>query len=275
LSEVPIDNRDMPMMFHARTADFQDAAIQATVSFRIADPSLAVKRVDFSISPHTGGWQADPLDKLAQLVVETAQSHALAVVAGLSLSDALATGIGATRDAVAKGLAADARIRDTGLEVIGVRVLAMTPEAEMDRALQTPTREAVQQNADKATYERRALAVERERAISQNELQSRIELAVREKELLVQEGENSRKRAEDEAAARAIADDASAQSVRVLGSARADAAKALVDAHAKANPTVMLAQAAETAAERLGNVTSLTITPDLLAQFLGTRGKAE
>lgn len=271
LSEVPVDNRDMSLFFHSRTADFQDAAVQATVSYRIADPDLAATRVDFSIHGATGQWQADPLTILNQLVSETAQQHANATLATSTLADSLTNGIGATRDAIAAGLADDSRIRDTGVEIIGVRVLAIRPEVDMERALQTPTREAVQQEADRATYERRALAVERERAISQNELQSKIELATREEELLAQEGANARRRAEDEAAAQAIADDANARSERVLGEARADAAKALANAYTDADATVLLARAAETAAANLRSVQQLTITPDLLAQFLGTR----
>lgn len=271
LSEVPVDNRDMSLFFHSRTADFQDAAVQATVSYRIADPNLAATRVDFSIHGATGQWQADPLTILNQLVSETAQQHANATLATLTLAESLTNGIGATRDAIAAGLADDSRIRDTGVEIIGVRVLAIRPEVDMERALQTPTREAVQQEADRATYERRALAVERERAISQNELQSKIELATREEELLAQQGANARRRAEDEAAAQAIADDANARSERVLGEARADAAKALANAYTDADATVLLARAAETAAANLHSVQQLTITPDLLAQFLGTR----
>ncbi len=271
LSEVPVDNRDMSLFFHSRTADFQDAAVQATVSFRIADPVLASQRVDFSLNPATGVWQADPLNILNQLVSETAQQHASSTLAGLTLTDALTTGIGATRDAIAAGLTADDRIRATGVEVVGVRVLAIKPEPEVERALQTPKRESVQQEADKATYERRALAVESERSISQNELQSRIELATREKELLAQEGDNMRKRAEDEAASRAISDDATAKGERLLGEARAASAKALVDAHKGADASVLLARAAQTAAGNLGGVQSLTITPDLLSQFLGNK----
>lgn len=269
LSEVPIDNRDMSLFFHTRTSDFQDAAVQATVSYRIADPNRASERVDFSISPATGQWTADPLAALGQLVSETGQQHATATLATLTLTQALATGIGATRDAIAAGLDADERLRDTGVAIVGVRVLAIKPEVEMERALQTPTRESVQQAADRATYERRALAVESERAISENELQSKIELATREKDLLAQEGANARTRAEDAAAARAISDDAAARGERVLGEARAQAAKALVDAYSGADSSVLLARAAATAAENIGSVGSITITPDLLANFLG------
>lgn len=78
---------------------------------------------------------------------------------------------------------------------------SIRPEAELERALQTPMRERLQQDADKATYERRALAVERERAISENELQSQIELAKREELLVEQRGANERRRATEAAAA--------------------------------------------------------------------------
>ncbi len=270
LSEVPIDNRDMSLFFHTRTSDFQDAGVQATVSYRIEDPNRASQRVDFAISPATGNWQADPLSALGQLVSETGQQHATATLATMTLTNALAHGIGATRDAIAAGLDADDRLRDTGIAIVGVRVLAIKPETEMERALQTPTRESVQQAADRATYERRALAVESERAISENELQSKIELATREKDLLAQEGANARKRAEDAAAARGIADDASARGEKVMGEARAQAAKALVDAYNGADASVLLARAAETAAQNIGSVSSITITPDMLANFLGS-----
>lgn len=270
LSEVPVDNRDMSLFFHTRTADFQDAGVQATVSYRIEDPMRASQRVDFSISPSTGNWLADPLSALGQLVSETGQQHATATLATMTLTDALARGIGVTRDAIAAGLDADDRLRDTGIAIVGVRVLAIKPEAEMERALQTPTRESVQQAADRATYERRALAVESERAISENELQSKIELATREKDLLAQEGANTRTRAEDAAAAQGIADDAAARGEKVLGEARAQAAKALLDAYNGADPAVLMARAAQTAAANIGSVGSITITPDMLANFLGS-----
>ena len=272
LSEVPVDNRDMSLIFHTRTADFQDATVQATVSYRIASPDVAAQHIDFSIDAESGRWQADPLNTLNQLVSETAQQHANAVLAQSKLTDALSNGIVTTRDAIAAGLSADERIASTGVEIIGVRVLAITPETEMGKALQTPTRESIQQEADRATYERRALAVESERTISQNELQSKIELATREKELLTQEGDNARKRAEDAATAQGIADAAAAQREKVLGEAQAQTAKSLVAAYKGADSAALLTRAAEIAAANLSGVQSLTITPDLLAQFLGKTG---
>src|SRR5258706_5800544 len=54
----------------------------------------------------------------------------------------------------------------------------------------TPTREAIQQKADEATFQLRALAAEKERAIKQNELATEIELATRQEELIRQQGAN-------------------------------------------------------------------------------------
>src|SRR5689334_2747942 len=53
LSEVPVDDRELPLLFHARTADFADVTVQATVTYRVSDPALAAARLDFSIDPDT------------------------------------------------------------------------------------------------------------------------------------------------------------------------------------------------------------------------------
>ena len=87
LSEVPVDDRELPLLFHARTADFQDVTVQATVTFRLGDPGLAAARIDFSIDPETGSWCATPLDQVGGLLAETAQQHALDLIAAGQLTD--------------------------------------------------------------------------------------------------------------------------------------------------------------------------------------------
>lgn len=57
-----------------------------------------------------------------------------------------------------------------GLEIVPIRVAALAPNPELSRALQAPTFESLQQKADEATFSRRALAVDAERAIAENEL---------------------------------------------------------------------------------------------------------
>jgi hypothetical protein len=92
LSEVPVNDRELPLLFHARTSDFQDVTVQATVTYRLTDPDTASGRIDFSIDPETGLWRGTPLDQVAGLLTETAQQYALDLLAGADLTTALAGG---------------------------------------------------------------------------------------------------------------------------------------------------------------------------------------
>jgi regulator of protease activity HflC (stomatin/prohibitin superfamily) len=283
LSEVPVDDREQPLLFHGRTVDFQDVTVQATVTYRVADPALAAQRLDFGIDPRSGQWRATPLEQLGGLLTELAQQTALGLLARMSLTQALSDGMTAVRDRIASGLRDDQRLTDIGLAVVDVRVVAVRAESDVERALQTPTREQVQTDADKATYERRALAVERERSIAENELQNQIELAIREEQLVAQRGQNERRRATEEAAADRINTEAKvdresrlhqvdADAKRLVGQAKADAERAWLAAYADLDPQVVLALAVKELAESLPNIGTLNLTPDVLTPLLARLG---
>jgi regulator of protease activity HflC (stomatin/prohibitin superfamily) len=279
LSEVPVDDRELPLLFHARTADFQDVTVQATVTWRVVDPDVAAGRLDFGIDPDTGRWRSAPLEQLGSLLTELAQQHAVDLLAGLGLTAALTDGIAAVRERLTAGLGEDQRVEGTGLAVVGVRVVAIRPEPEVERALRTPARERVQSEADKATYERRATAVERERAIAENELQNQIELAAREERLVAQRGTNARRQAEEAAAAGRIGTGAEAERERVLAAARADRTRLMGAASAEAeaarvnvwrdlDQVTMLALAARELGGKLPRIGTLNLTPDLVTGAL-------
>ncbi|MFF4742016.1 SPFH domain-containing protein [Streptomyces sp. NPDC001268] len=279
LSEVPVDDRELAMTFHARTSDFQDVSVQATVTYRISDPATAAARLDFSIDPDTGAWRGAPLEQISTLLTETAQQHALDVLARTPLSAALVDGVAAVRERISGGLGAEPRLTATGIEVVAVRVMALRPEPEVERALRTPAREQIQQEADRATYERRAVAVERERAIAENELASRIELARREERLVDQKGTNARREAEESAAADAVRAEAEAArkvrlakaeatAAREVGEARAGAQAAWLRVHSEADPATLHALAVTRLAENLPRVDSVTLSPDVLTGLL-------
>ncbi|MGW6917497.1 SPFH domain-containing protein [Kitasatospora sp. NPDC054939] len=284
LSEVPVDDRELAMLFHARTSDYQDVTVQATLTYRITEPAVAAARVDFGIDPDTGAWRAAPLDQLATLLTETAQQHALGLLARTPLATALVDGVAAVRERMASGLADEPRITETGIAVIAVRVVALRPEPEVERALRTPARERVQQEADRATFERRAVAVEHERGIAENELANRIELARREEQLLAQQGANSRLEAEEKAVADRVRTEAEAErrtrlataeaeAARALGDARAAAEAAWLAAHQQADPAVLRSLALMRFAEHLPAIDSVTLTPDVLTGLLAKLGR--
>ncbi|MDO3705397.1 SPFH domain-containing protein [Micromonospora sp. C28SCA-DRY-2] len=300
LSEVPVDDRELPLLFHARTGDFADITVQATVTYRVADPALAAARLDFSVDPRTGRARSRPLDQVATLLAELAQQPALDLLARVPLAEALTT-IAPVREAVSAALAAEPRLADVGVAVVSARVVAIRPEPELERALQTPTREAVQVEADRATYARRAQAVEQERSIAENELQNKIELARREQQLVEQHGANSRRRVELDAAAELAAAQgkaerekvanaaaaerarvlagaeaekermlaaARADGVRVLGHAEAEAEAAKLAAYAELPPEVLRALTVRELAGQLPQIGQLTVTPDLVSDLL-------
>lgn len=232
LSEVPVDDRELPLLFHARTGDFADITVQATVTYRVADPTRAAGRLDFSIDPRTGTARSRPLDQVATLLAELAQQPALDLLARVPLAEALTT-IAPVRQAVSAALGDDPRLADLGVAVVSARVVAIRPEPELERALQTPTREAVQVEADRATYARRAQAVEQERSIAENELQNKIELARREQQLVEQHGANSRRRVELDAAAELAAAQGKAEREKIANAAAAERARVLAAAEAE------------------------------------------
>lgn len=279
LSEVPVDDRELPLLFHARTADFQDLTIQATVTFRVVDPVLTGTHLDFAVDPDTGRWRGSPLEQLGGVLTESAQQHALDSVARRPLQQVLADGVGVVRDAVVAGTAADPRLAEIGIGIVAIRVVALRPEPEVERALQTPTREQVQQEADRATFERRALAVERERAIAENELTTQLELARREEELVGQRGQNARRTAEEKAAASEIETasqaarnqrlaEAKAASTRVVGEAEAAAETARVNAYRELDQARLLALALKELAGNFPAVDTLVLSPEMLTPLL-------
>ncbi|PJI93612.1 SPFH domain/Band 7 family protein [Luteimicrobium subarcticum] len=287
LSEVPATDQELPVLFHAITADHQDVTVQVNVTYRFDDPVKVSQRLDFGIFParqNAGGAQGAGAvgtgrQQVATIIGQLAQSRAVDHVATLTLTDALELGVGQVRAVLTDALRGDARLQSTGIAVLGVHVLAIRPEADVEKALQTPVRERVQAEADRATYERRALAVERERAISENELASRIELATRREQLVAQEGVNARREAEEAAAAalvearaaaerRDIGAASKAQEVRLLGEAEAAKDAAAMAVYAGMDRGTLLALAVRDAAGALPKIDNLTITPDMLTGAL-------
>lgn len=141
-------------------------------------------------------------------------------------------------------------------------------------------------SADKATFARRAVAVEREAAIGENELTNQVELARRQEELVQARGRNARIEAEQAAVAATIAAESDADRVRTDAQARADAERALGEAAGAAEQArmaalqdvpvgILTALALRELAGSLPRIEHLTVTPDLLTDLVGRLGARE
>lgn len=279
LVEIPIDDRELQFLFHARSKDYQDVTVQGVINLRIDNPERLANRIDFSIDTGTGVYIETPITQLSSLVTELAQQFTWDYLIKNSLGEILQSGFDAIRTRIFDGLREDPGMEELGLGITSVRVIAVRPEQEVEKALQTPARELIQQEADRATFERRALAVEKERAIEENELQNQIELARREEQLIKQRGDNERTRITDEADAKRIAAeatalrtgvmaDAEAQRIDVTESAKARAEAERMDIYRNYPTEVLMALAAQNFATHMPAIEHLNVSPDMVGDFL-------
>jgi hypothetical protein len=279
VSEVPRDDRDLPVLFQGRTRDFQQVTTQAVVSWRVTDPEKLADRIDFCIDLTTGAWTQQPLEQVAGLLTQLSQQVAWGYLAHIDVGDALATGVSKLQERIEQAMTRAQVLTDMGIEVVAVRVASVRPTADVEKALQMPTREAIQQRADSATYERRAAAVQRERAVAENELQNKIELAKREKLLIAQRGANmlsqaqnatavERVQAEADAAVASIAAASEAESIRLVEQAKTNAERERIEIYRELPQSVMIGLAARDAAAHLPDIGHLTVSPELIGPAL-------
>ncbi|WP_152048762.1 SPFH domain-containing protein [Aureimonas psammosilenae] len=274
IAELPMDDREMTLFVRGRSQDFQTLSVQGTVGWHVVDPALLAGRIDFSIDLASGKPQGEPVEQIEARISGIANQAVLQELARAPVRALLDAGPDALRGALESALAGDPALAAIGVAVVSVRLTNLAPSAELERALQTPTFEALQGKADEATFERRALAVEKERAIAQNELATKTELARREKLLITEEGENARSRAAGLAEAHQVEAEAEAGRIRVVEGARAEAERQRISAYRDLPPAVLLGLAARELAGKLDTIEHLNVTPDLLAAVMAEFRKA-
>jgi len=256
VAEVPVDDRDLNFIFKGRTVDYQELTVQGVITYRVLDAEKLAARVDFAIDLDRGTYMKQPIEQIAVLLTGIAQQAGLQIIAKSELAALLVRGFDEVVAAIEAALRKNSTLEHLGIALENVRLDELKPTAELERALQTPTRENLQQRADEATFQRRALAVEKERAIAENELQTRVELARREESLISQQGTNAQQKVEHEAKARRLGVVARAEDQGI--EARAEAERQKLDAEAAGARQRILAAAkadearleAQTAAEQ-------------------------
>lgn len=290
LVEVPCDDREVSFHFRARSEDYQDVNVQGSITFQVSDPERLASRVDFTISVSSGRYVERPLERLDEFFTQMAQRIGSEYVGTRPVRTALAEGQREIRVLLEQGLAKSAALEAMGLRPVAVHIAGISPSAELEKALQAPTRESIQQRSDEAVFQRRALAVEKERAIRENELQNEIELARREEDLIAQAGTNEQRKAREEAEAQAISAQArtererleaetDADVTRMRTAAKAEGIEAVETARVEAEsrrmsiyrdlpPHVLLGLAAQEFAGKLRNIERIQLTPEGIGPLL-------
>lgn len=297
LVAIPTASTEVPFIFEEPSADFQTVTIQGQITYRVAEPKKLAALMDFTLAPNGESYAADDPGKLPQRLINIVNVHARAQIQRLPLRQAIRES-DALVETLRPKLAAAPEITALGLEILGFSVVAIKPTPETARALEAETREQLLQEADEAIFRRRNAAVENERAIKENELntENAVELkkrqiretkmdadrAVQEKQRLLREAEmaasvalEEKKKAlveltalnaRAEADARAYGIEAT---MKALGTGDARILTALANAGMK--PEQLIAVAFQEIAGKADKIGQLNISPDLLRELMGQR----
>ncbi len=294
LVAVPVASRDCPFMLELTTADFQSVTIQGQVTFRIRDPRKTAGLMDFSLAKNGVAYVSEDPSRLGDRVAMQVEVIVQQAVQGMGLKQALRASALIARQAQSE-LATKPEIEALGLEVLGVSIMAVKPTPDIARALEAEARESNLKAADDAVYLRRMSAVEKERAIRQNELDT--DIAVEQKKRQIRESQLDSKalvakRENELRNEQMFADIALENQRKAFVSSQAENARVLAEAEGHRVATVMraletadprivqaltaagmqpgqlIAQAFGSIAERAEKIGHLNVSPDLLQALL-------
>jgi len=279
LVSVPVGSTDVPFIFNEVTADFQAVTVQGHLTFRVVDPRKLAELLDYSLSAN-GSFSTDDPDKLPLRITHAAQTATRAEIQSRPLrtvlieAETIARGVGTA-------LGASPTLGALGVEVLGFSILAIKPMPETAKALEAEARERLLREADDAIYSRRNNAVEQERTIRENELNTEVAVQAKQREieetrlagqialeqerrqLVTTEAENSRTRAD----AQAYAVEATIKPLAAL-----DPKSLQVLAARSVDPRLLVAMAFQEIAANATKVGNLNISPELLDSLLQRDG---
>lgn len=250
IAAIPVVTIDTNFIFNEITQTFQEVTIQGQLTYRVSDVKKIALLLDFSISPANAKYSSDPLEKLAKRIINAVQMATREEIQKFSLEDSLRKSENIAKVVLAK-IKEDVMLNSIGIECLNIYLTSIKPTPELARALEAEYRESIQKKADEAIYSRRAAAVEQERKIKENELDSDIALEKERKELVELEGNNAIKEAEYQSKALNLG---------------------LVP-YKEMDPKLLLALGFKALGEKADKISNLTITPDLLSSVLELNSK--
>lgn len=279
ISIVPISSVDVPFAFREVSSDFQEVTVQGVMTYRVAEPSRLANLLDYTVNPNRQYLSDDP-SKLGERLVQAAQTGARQFIQTQPLRTVL-LGSASLADAVLNELRRSSTVSQLGIEILGVSVTSIQADPEMAKALQAEAREQLLKAADQAIYARRNTSVELERTIRENELQTEIAVAIKQRnvresqmaaEIAVEQQrralvdtrvENERKEAQAKGAA--------LQSI--LAPVKDIDWRILMAMQGQVQPGTLISSAFDQLAKNANKIGNLTITPELLNALLSEKGK--
>jgi regulator of protease activity HflC (stomatin/prohibitin superfamily) len=285
---------EVPFIFEESTADFQTITVQGQVTYRIEDPKKITKLLNYTLD---GGGRRyvseDPL-RLSQRIINIVKVMTKNRIDGMQLTETLKSSE-KLAGIISEDIVTNNEILSMGIQILGLAILAILPNKETVRALEAQTREDILRKADNAVYERRNAAIEQERFVKENELNTDIAienkmLQIRETQMnaeqVVQQKQNELKESQmnfetglEEQRKELIAlsvenakaeADAKAYELNVMMKSIDGIEPGVIQALASIgmSPDKLIAMAFQGLAEKAERIGQLNITPDLLQDLL-------
>jgi len=294
LVSIPVASMDVPFIFEGVTIDFQELTVQGQLTYRILDARKLSQLMNFSLAPNGKDYSSEDPLKLPQRLTNEVQVLTRSALKAMTLRQALG-GIDNLMNALRSGLQKAELITSLGIEVLGLSILAIKPFPETARALEAEAREQILREADEAIYTRRNAAVEQERNIKENELNTEIAIEnkkrqIREAQMEAEKSVQQKTRQLEEArmATKIALEEMNAKLVKLStanGREQADARAYSVAASLKAIKGVdhkvvqalassgmdsgkLIAQAFREIAENADKIGELNVSPELLRTLL-------
>lgn len=294
LVRIPIGSVDVPFIFAEVTADFQEITIQGQITYRVADPNKLAQLMNFTLAANGKDYSSDDPEKLAQRLINSAQVLTRALLKTMPLKKVLISSDELVKILISQLQSINA-INSLGIEILDVSITAIKPTPEMSRALEAEAREQILLLADEAIYSRRNAAVEQERIIKENELNTDIAVEqkkreIRETQMEAQKAIHQKERELQEAqmATNIALEQQNAELVllasknsRLRADDKAYSATAIMQAFANSDPKViqalsssgmnanqLIALAFRELAEGAEKIGQLNISPDLLNELM-------
>lgn len=245
IANVPIMTQDAGFIFNEVTANFQEIAVQGQLTYRIENPELTAKFLDYTINPKTSAYRNKDPEKIVQMIVNTVQASTRTRVNEMDLEEAIRD-VRSISDYVLADIRKDPSIAELGVVVEKLHISSMNPKPEMQKALEADYRESLKKRADQAVYDRRTASQTEEDKLKRKEMETEVELEERRKDLVDMQAENSLTLAEA---------DAKAEEMRL-------------NPYSEMGAQALLAMAMKEWAANAGKIGTLNINPDMLGQFV-------
>ncbi|RGS67085.1 SPFH domain-containing protein [Dorea formicigenerans] len=268
MSVVPTVSFDTFFAFDdVLTSDFQGINIQGDISYIIRDYEKVAGMIDFSYTGESGYEEkkAEAKQVMGKRITNLAKTSASKFVNARDVK----TVIHAQEELAAflsEEMTSNEAITDLGLDVVTVSILADSPSLETKRALEAATREQILQQQDEAIYKRRNAAIEQERIVKENELNTEIKVAEKKHENEMLQQKNALEEVELESKVTKKKADARAYANEVVLKAMEAVDKDILLAILLSgmDSKTLIAKAFNSLVENTDKIGNLNISPDLL-----------